>query len=83
MLPGVFPAPVTFMAVSMEITRAIMQVIIPASTSSPAMTDLRFMIFMLTTISTMKQMDGTMQTVQTTTEAGTAAQRVRQTIPRF
>ena len=71
------------MAVSMEITRAIMQVIIPASTSSPAMTDLRFMIFMLTTISTMKQMDGTMQTVQTTTEAGTVVPKVKLMIRKF
>ena len=41
------------------------------------------MIFMLTTISTMKQMDETMQTVQTTTEAGTVVPKVKLMIRKF
>ena len=46
--------------------------IIPASTSLLVMMDLRYMIYILTTINIMKQMAGTTQTERTITEAGTA-----------
>ena len=83
MPPGAFPVPVTFMVVSMEITRTITPVTIPASISLPVMTDLHFMTSMLTMISTMRQTDGTMRTVPMITEAGTAVPRAKPMIRKF
>ena len=67
----------------MIIITVIMPVIIPVSISLPAMTDLRFMIFIPIMKNTTRQMAGTTPMVLTTTGAGTVVWKARQEKRRF
>ena len=77
---GVFPDPEISMEDFMIIITVIMPVIIPVSISLPAMTDLRFMIFIPIMKSTTRQMAGTTPMVLTTTGAGTVVWKVTRMI---